>query len=166
MLLASRISSAHCSSFEASSVASIRFRTARGTVLKRRFISRSTKERAVSSRPASKNLSPAVLRSQKVSELMRRLHTLEGKDERQLALEIERLNSQLDRVQQQLYGRSSEKRKSPRDSQEGTDEAESAERTRTGHGPRNQPNLPVKEQVHDLDEADKTCPKCGGGLAR
>lgn len=100
---------------------------------------------------------------QKVSELMRRLHTLEGKDEGQLALEIERLNAQLDKVQQQLYGRSSEKRKSPNDSQEST-EAEGTESKRTGHGPRTQPNLPIKEQVHDLDEPDKTCPKCGGGL--
>ena len=30
-----------------------------------------------------------------------------------------------------------------------------------GHGPREQPDLPVQEELHLLDEADQCCPKCG-----
>jgi transposase len=33
-----------------------------------------------------------------------------------------------------------------------------------GHGPKAQPKLAVIEELHDLDEADKQCPACGGGL--
>ncbi len=36
------------------------------------------------------------------------------------------------------------------------------ERTRFGNTP--QPRLPIQEQVFELDEADKTCPACGGEL--
>ncbi len=36
---------------------------------------------------------------------------------------------------------------------------------RTGHGPKPQPRLPIRElPVHVLDEADKVCNGCGGGL--
>jgi transposase len=33
------------------------------------------------------------------------------------------------------------------------------------HGPTEQPRLPVVEQEFPLDDADRTCPSCGGGLA-
>jgi transposase len=35
---------------------------------------------------------------------------------------------------------------------------------RRGHGPTAQPRLPMVEQVHELDAADRTCPQCGGTL--
>src|SRR6266536_1743768 len=35
---------------------------------------------------------------------------------------------------------------------------------RRGHGPTAQPRLPIVEQVHELDTADRTCPQCGGTL--
>jgi transposase len=35
---------------------------------------------------------------------------------------------------------------------------------RRGHGPTAQPRLPIVEQVHALDPADRTCPQCGGLL--
>jgi transposase len=35
---------------------------------------------------------------------------------------------------------------------------------RRGHGPTAQPRLPIVEQVHELDAADRTCPQCGGTL--
>lgn len=34
----------------------------------------------------------------------------------------------------------------------------------TGHGPTDQPDLQVQEQLFELDEADCICPKCGGNL--
>jgi transposase len=36
--------------------------------------------------------------------------------------------------------------------------------TQRGHGPTPQPQLDVIERVHDLDEPDKMCPKCGNQL--
>jgi transposase len=36
---------------------------------------------------------------------------------------------------------------------------------RTSSGPTEQPNLPIVEQEFLLDEADRTCPSCGGGLS-
>lgn len=48
------------------------------------------------------------------------------------------------------------------------DEADAKEPTRKkpqrGHGPKEQPKLDVVDVTHDLDEADKQCPSCGGGL--
>jgi transposase len=35
---------------------------------------------------------------------------------------------------------------------------------RTDFGPTDQPNLPIKEKVFLLDEPDRVCPACGGGL--
>ena len=35
---------------------------------------------------------------------------------------------------------------------------------RTGHGPTEQPDLPVQEVLCELDEADQVCPECGGEL--
>src|SRR6266545_6326069 len=35
---------------------------------------------------------------------------------------------------------------------------------RRGHGPKAQPELPRVEMVHVLDDADQTCPQCGGTL--
>jgi len=34
----------------------------------------------------------------------------------------------------------------------------------TGHGPKAQPTLPRETRLFELDEADKTCPACGGEL--
>src|SRR5690349_24115791 len=36
--------------------------------------------------------------------------------------------------------------------------------TQTGHGPREQPKLPLVEKIHTLDRADQTCPSCGGTI--
>lgn len=36
----------------------------------------------------------------------------------------------------------------------------------TGHGPTQQPNIPVQNEFFDLDEPDCACPHCGGKLAR
>jgi len=58
-----------------------------------------------------------------------------------------------------LFGASSEQR--PR--REET-EPVAAPAPRRGHGPTAQPRLPIVEQVHELDTADRTCPQCGGTL--
>lgn len=37
-------------------------------------------------------------------------------------------------------------------------------KTRASSGPTEQPRLPIIEQVFHLDDADRSCPSCGGGL--
>lgn len=37
-------------------------------------------------------------------------------------------------------------------------------RPRSGHGPTSQPKLPTEDWTYGLDDADKTCPSCGGEL--
>jgi transposase len=44
-------------------------------------------------------------------------------------------------------------------------QAKPARKARTSWGPTEQPRLPVIEQEFVLDDADRTCPSCGGGLA-
>src|SRR5512140_3377848 len=92
----------------------------------------------------------------RVVELTRQLLTARGEAAEVLQLRLAELERQLTQARQELYGPSSEKR--PR----ATPAAASPEDKRQrGHGPRQQV-LPVEEVVHELDEADKQCPQCGG----
>jgi len=75
--------------------------------------------------------------------------------------ELAFLKEQLDARNREIFGASSEKR--PRG--KSGDEASNGTTTeRTGHGRRGQPELPMVDVVHVLDDADKACPKCGGDL--
>ena len=47
---------------------------------------------------------------------------------------------------------------------EGKDGDRDKPKPKTGHGPTKQPELPIVEAVHESDEPDRTCPKCGGAL--
>lgn len=94
---------------------------------------------------------------QKVVELNRQLIELKGGNPQQLRLKIAELEQQLAVRNRRLFGDSSEKR--PKEKKDNGDKAK-----QTGHGHREQPNLPTIEQVHDLDEADKVCPICGEQL--
>jgi transposase len=94
-------------------------------------------------------------------ELTRQLTQLQGGDPEQLRLKIEQLEQQLAQRNHALFGDSSEKRS-------GTDEkdrqASTTKPPKKGHGPREQPKLPIVEKIHGLDEADTMCPKCGRDL--
>jgi transposase len=61
-----------------------------------------------------------------------------------------------------LFGDSRERRAHLRE-QEAKEKA-SVKPSRRGHGPQEQPELPVIEKLHDLDDADKICTSCGGAL--
>lgn len=74
--------------------------------------------------------------------------------------ELAFLKEQLDARNRELFGASSEKRSRDRSG----DAAGTGTTERTGHGRRDQPELPMVDVVHVLDEADKACPKCGGDL--
>gem|GEM_PF-305151 len=92
-------------------------------------------------------------------ELTRRLLQAEGRDPAELQLEIARLEAQLAAARKRLFGDSSEKRPRP------TTTAEAEREAKTGHGPREQKQLEVVEEIHVLDEPDRACPSCGEPLA-
>ena len=88
--------------------------------------------------------------------LQRRVLALEGKDPEELQSHLAVLEEQLALLRSRMFGPSSEKRPGP---------AQPHERAvQKGHGPREQPQLPIRDVIHVLDEADLACPKCGGQL--
>ena len=95
----------------------------------------------------------------KFVELQKKLLVAEGKDAEQLRLELANLEGELAKARGRMLEHASEKRPRP-------DEGKEKERRgpEKGHGPRAQPALPVVPLLHDLDEADKMCPSCGGDL--
>ncbi len=95
--------------------------------------------------------------SQKILDLTRELLQLKGQDPATLQMRIADLEQQLKTVRERQFGDSSEKHTRTK-----TDEEK---KPQTGHGPREQKELPFVEVVHDLDAADRTCAACGGALA-
>jgi transposase len=82
---------------------------------------------------------------------------LKGQDARSIQREMEAFKELLAQRERMIFGEKSEKRPGP--------ESPSSERLpRRGHGPRVQPSLPILDVIHELDEADRICPKCGGEL--
>jgi transposase len=90
-------------------------------------------------------------------ELTEELARARGQDASTLQLEIQLLTEQLDNRTRELFASSSEKRSA-------NGNADTAEKPRHGHGPTAQPSLPIVDVMHRLDEADKSCPTCGGEL--
>ncbi len=108
----------------------------------------------------------AVLLDREVHHLRERLRTLldenarlKGQDASQIQREIEALKQILAQREQVIFGETSEKRPRP-----GADAAAPHPAPRRGHGPRVQPSLPILDVIHELDEADHVCPRCGGQL--
>jgi transposase len=93
-------------------------------------------------------------------ELTRALLAAQGADASALQLKLAELERQLAQARAELFGPSSEKR--PR--AHAPAPAAGEEKPPRGHGPRQQ-TLPVLEVVHQLEEADKQCPQCGGALS-
>jgi len=95
----------------------------------------------------------------RVMELTKALLAAQGKDRIALQVELEGLQAQLEKKNRMLFGQSSERRA-------GEPTAPSKERKpRTGHGPREQKQLRVVEEPHDIPEADRVCVLCNGALA-
>src|SRR6266508_3037574 len=84
---------------------------------------------------------------------------LKGASPADLQLRLAQLEAQLAVKNKLLFGKSSEKR--PVEKVEAAPEKKS----QVGHGPREQPALPVVEKLFALDDADLGCPKCGKTLA-
>lgn len=96
--------------------------------------------------------------SKRLVELTTALAEARGEDAiLALQQELAFLKEELAARNQEIFGVSSEKRSRDKEQTEGA-------AARTGHGRRDQPELPIVEVVHVLDEADRACPKCGGDL--
>ncbi|MBM3484573.1 MAG: IS66 family transposase [Alphaproteobacteria bacterium] len=97
----------------------------------------------------------------RLAELTRQLAEARGEDVvRALQLELTVINEQLAARNRALYGTSSERR-----ARGDAGNGGKAKAPQSGHPRRAQRDLPIVEVVHELDEADKACPKCGGDLA-
>lgn len=108
----------------------------------------------------------AILLDRENRRLHERLHKLvaenarlKGAEAATLQLEIDQLKELLAQRERRIFGPSSEKR--PRTNGE---EPVEEKPPQTGHGPTPQPELVTLETVHELPEAERTCPACGGEL--
>jgi len=93
----------------------------------------------------------------KVLSLQARIDALEGRDPGTLQIRIAELEQQLSVRNQALFGDKSEKRNRAA-------RRADKKKSQNGHGPGDQAELPRLEQVHTLDAAVETCPKCGAQL--
>jgi transposase len=96
---------------------------------------------------------------EKIHKLQVEVARLKGAEATSLQLQIDQLKELLAQREHRLFGRSSERRPQ-------TNAAEPGEATtpQAGHGPTAQPELPILDQVHELPEAERVCPCCGGEL--
>ncbi len=104
--------------------------------------------------------------TQKLAELVAELAKAKG-DTGFQQLKIAALEKQIAKLTKQVFGPSSDQRPAGAapagaETTKGTDEGK--KKKKRGHGPTPQPELPSIDVVHTLDDADKACPQCGGGL--
>ena len=96
--------------------------------------------------------------SNKVVELLRENLSLKGMSQEQLQATLSLLDDELNKVKEDATTRA------PSSERRGAAETKGEKKPQTGHGPTQQPKLPVVDEVHALDEADQQCPECGGQL--
>ena len=111
--------------------------------------------------------------SEKIAELLEELAQAKGESGFQ-QMKMAALEKQLAKLTKQVFGKSSEQRTTDtkstdagaadKNKDEGKGKDKDKDKAQRGHGPTPQPELPSIVLVHKLDEADKTCPKCGGAL--
>lgn len=99
----------------------------------------------------------------RLAELMQRVAEATGQEAADLQEELDSLQDELAKHRKARFGQSSERRGRPED-EESTASTSGGEEDepQSGHGPTSQPELEVVEEIHELDEADRTCPECGG----
>ncbi|MGH7346947.1 MAG: IS66 family transposase [Candidatus Rokuibacteriota bacterium] len=96
---------------------------------------------------------------QRLQALTTEIDHLKGRTASRLQLELDALKELLAQRDRVIFGEKTEKRSRPGAETPATEKA-----PRRGHGPRVQPSLPILDVIHELDEADRTCPQCGGAL--
>jgi transposase len=94
----------------------------------------------------------------RLGELYKQVADAKGEAAAQLRLEIAALEQEIEK-RREVFRNQSERR--PADKGKGDEQPKPPQK---GHGPREQPKLEVEPVFHDLDDADKTCSVCGGGL--
>lgn len=94
----------------------------------------------------------------RVMELTRDLLAAQGRDRVALQMEIESLQAELEKKNRMLFGQSSERRTGS------GEKSDKEERAQAGHGPREQPQLRLLTDDHDLDASERTCSVCNGTL--
>ena len=99
--------------------------------------------------------------AKKIAELLQELAEAKG-DSTFQQLRMAKLEKQLAKLTKQVFGPSTEQRPAGAGAED--DKSKNEEKKKRGHGPTPQPKLPVVNVDHRLDDADKTCPSCGGGL--
>ncbi|MFB6265316.1 MAG: IS66 family transposase [Bradymonadaceae bacterium] len=105
--------------------------------------------------------------TQRLAELSRQLAEATGQEAADLQEELDALEDELDKHRTARFGQSSERRGRPEgEEEEASSEAGTSgdEQPQSGHGPTAQPDLDVVEELHELAQPDRTCPKCGGDL--
>lgn len=109
--------------------------------------------------------------TQQIAELLQELAKAKGNSGFQ-QLKIAALERQLAKLTKQVFGPSSDQRTTDAEqggaitesSDDEQDKGKGKKKKKRGHGPTPQPELPCIPVVHELDDADKTCPQCGGCL--
>jgi len=91
------------------------------------------------------------------------LSVLRNETPEQLQRKLLKLEEQLAQRERELFARSSESRRDSFIGQRETETKTESQKQR-GHGPRNQPELPVIERSYELDAPDQVCTSCGGAL--
>jgi len=92
-------------------------------------------------------------------KLTAELARLRGEDAQEaVQLELEKLQVELAKLQRRGLGNPSERRGKPDEGAE--DKASNDAPQPKGHGPRAQPKLPLRDELHELSEDARTCPAC------
>jgi transposase len=101
-----------------------------------------------------------------MNESLEKLRHLKGMAKAIEIRRIKKLQEQLAALEKLHFGPSSEKRpgKSGPTSPESGGDGSAESGAKNGHPRRPQETLETKPVEHDLDDADKMCPKCGGSL--
>jgi transposase len=95
-----------------------------------------------------------------VASLRAQVAELKGEAPGDAQQELAYLKELLAQREQELFGRSSERRSGQGSGNAGSPPKQ--EKPQRGHGPTQQPRLPVVEQVYELPESERQCPACGG----
>ena len=96
-----------------------------------------------------------VRQSKQIANLRAQVARLNGQDV-DPQMELMLLKEQLAAMQRMAFSESSERK--PSDKKTGDEESQEPRR---GHGPKSQPNLPVEEVTHTLEEKERSCSICG-----
>jgi transposase len=95
--------------------------------------------------------------SKKMLDLLRENLSLKGMSQEQLQATLKLIDDELNKTKSDAPAAASSTERRGRS-------ATTEKKPQTGHGPREQPNLEIVPDVHDLDEADRACVECGGQL--